>query len=121
MSTPAPAAAPAPRSRSVLDWIEAIGNRIPEPPLLFAGLTLLIILLSAVGHGLEWNVKPVKPQIATEQVAGEGGATVARPVLDADGKPVGRRVETGAGLTPRGRGGARGPRRRRLGQGTAPG
>ena len=70
-------------------------------PLLFAGLTLLVVLLSAVGHGLDWNVKPVKPVVATEQVMGEGGASLTRPVLDAEGRPVVRLVETGASLTPR--------------------
>jgi aminobenzoyl-glutamate transport protein len=97
----APSSAAAPRSRSVLDWIESIGNRLPEPPLLFAGLTLLVILLSAAGHGLDWEVRPVKPVVVTEPVPDGTGASASRPVLDAAGQPVVRLVETGASLTPR--------------------
>jgi aminobenzoyl-glutamate transport protein len=85
----------------VLDWIESIGNRLPEPPLLFAGLTAVVILLSAVGHTLDWEVMPVKPVVETAQVTDAAGAVVSRPVLDAEGRPVVHLVETGASLTPR--------------------
>jgi aminobenzoyl-glutamate transport protein len=96
-----PSSPAAQRPRSVLDWIESIGNRLPEPPLLFAGLTALVILLSALGHGLDWEVKPVKPVVETAQVMDAAGAPTSRPVLDAEGKPVVRLVETGASLMPR--------------------
>ncbi|MBI5691123.1 MAG: AbgT family transporter [Verrucomicrobia bacterium] len=90
-----------PRPRSLLDWIESVGNRLPEPPILFAGLTALVILLSAVGHGLGWTVRPVKPVVETVTVTDGTGTPVSRPVLDAEGRPVVRLVETGASLAPR--------------------
>jgi aminobenzoyl-glutamate transport protein len=98
---PATSTAPAARSRSILDWIEAIGNRLPEPPLLFAGLTFLVILVSALGHGLSWEVKPVKPVVETVTAPDAAGSPTVRPLLDAAGKPVVRLVETGATLAPR--------------------
>jgi aminobenzoyl-glutamate transport protein len=85
----------------VLDWIESIGNRLPEPPILFAALTAVVILLSAVGSTLGWEVMPVKPVVETAQVTDGAGAAVARPVLDAAGRPVVHLVETGTSLKPR--------------------
>ena len=54
-------APPAPPRRGVLDWIEWLGNKLPEPSLLFALLALVVVLLSALGSAMEWSVQPVKP------------------------------------------------------------
>lgn len=70
--------------RSILDWIEFIGNKLPEPALLFVLLALVVIVLSAVGSSMGWQVQPV--QLTIEKVAklDDAGA----PILGADGKPV---------------------------------
>lgn len=72
----------APRS-GVLDLIERIGNRLPEPALLFALLAALVVVASAVGAGIGWTVQPVKPTVQMVQKLDASGA----PVLDAAGKP----------------------------------
>ena len=57
-ATPTPTSAP---RRSMLDRIEWLGNQLPEPPILFSILAGIVILLSAVGAALDWEVQPVKP------------------------------------------------------------
>lgn len=39
----------------LLDWIERVGNRLPDPIILFAQLCVLIIVLSAIGATLNWT------------------------------------------------------------------
>ncbi len=79
--TPPPAA---PRARfSILDLIERLGNMLPEPVLLFAGLAVFVIIASAVGSAAGWTVQPLKPRIVTAPMVDSAGA----PVLDSAGKP----------------------------------
>ncbi|MDZ4754027.1 MAG: AbgT family transporter [Phycisphaerae bacterium] len=87
---------PAPTSRlSILDWIERIGNRLPEPALLFAMLAGLVIVASAVGSSLGWTVRPMQPRVTLVDkvdesgapVLGDDGAPERVPLLDARGKP----------------------------------
>ncbi len=82
---------------SLLDLIERIGNRIPEPPILFFLLTVVVVALSAVGAAFDWEVRQVKPQVRYEATA-EGGR---QPVLDERGRPEVELVETGTMLAPR--------------------
>ena len=56
---------PPPRRTGLLDRIEWIGNRLPEPPLLFASLALAVALASAAGAALGWRVQPVRPERVT--------------------------------------------------------
>ena len=78
-------APPPPASRrGFLDWVEWIGNKLPEPALLFAILAAIVVIMSAVGAALEWRVQPVQIRVQmTEKLDGSG-----RPELDAEGKPV---------------------------------
>lgn len=92
--------APSPR-RSVLDWIEWAGNKLPEPTLLFAALALLVVMLSALGAWMEWSVQPVKPVLQTVAVVQADGSTVQKAVLDASGRPVMELVPTGSAIMPR--------------------
>ena len=78
------------RSRaSLLDAIERLGNKLPEPPILFCWLALFVIAASALGAALGWSVQPLKPVavdgpdgIAIELVA-SGAAIEPRRLLTA--------------------------------------
>ncbi|MCZ8164403.1 AbgT family transporter [Silanimonas sp.] len=89
------------RRRGVLDWIEWLGNKLPEPALLFALLAFVVVLLSALGSALEWQVQPVKPVLETQAVLQADGSTLQQPVLDASGRPVLDLVASGAPIQPR--------------------
>ena len=80
-TTPEPS--PGVRRGSILDLIERLGNMLPEPVLLFAGLAVLVIAISAVGSWAGWRVQPLMPKVVTAAVVDAAGA----PVLDAQGKP----------------------------------
>lgn len=47
--------AAAPRRGGFLDIIERVGNRLPEPAMIFVWLILLLMLLSAIGQWLGWS------------------------------------------------------------------
>jgi aminobenzoyl-glutamate transport protein len=94
-------ASPGTRRRGVLDWIEWLGNKLPEPAVLFALLAFLVVLLSALGSALEWQVQPVKPVLETQAVLQADGSTLQQPVLDANGRPVLDLVASGTPIQPR--------------------
>jgi len=94
-------ASPGTRRRGVLDWIEWLGNKLPEPALLFALLAFVVVLLSALGSAMEWQVQPVKPVLETQAVLQADGSTLQQPVLDAKGRPVLDLVAQGAPIQPR--------------------
>jgi aminobenzoyl-glutamate transport protein len=92
-----------------LDFIERIGNKLPEPSILFAIMAAMVIVLSAVGAAANWEVQPVRVvPMMTPAVDAAGNA-----ILNADGTPEmvvklddrGRPERTtqdiGAALTPR--------------------
>jgi aminobenzoyl-glutamate transport protein len=66
----------------MLDTIERIGNKLPEPPILFCWLALIVIVVAAIGAALGWSVQPLKPVATT---AADGGLTVS---LLASGAPI---------------------------------
>lgn len=101
MSSPATSAAPGARPRNVLDWIEWLGNKLPEPPILFSILAGVVVLLSALGSALDWQVQPVKPVIQTETVVDASGQSQRVPVLDAEGRPTLTLEPAGAPIEPR--------------------
>ena len=82
MQTPheAQALSPERKRRGPLDWIEWLGNKIPDPVLLFVGACAIVLLGSWVASSMGWEVQPVRPQ----QVLDAAG----NPVLDASGRPV---------------------------------
>jgi aminobenzoyl-glutamate transport protein len=54
------------RSRaSILDLIERLGNKLPEPPILFCWLALFVVLGSWFGAAVGWSVQPLKPVAVT--------------------------------------------------------
>ncbi|WP_462321140.1 AbgT family transporter [Halochromatium sp.] len=64
-------------ARGWLDHIEAVGNRLPDPATLFALGTLLLMLLSALAVGLQWQV--------TRVTAGGAETVQAMSLLSSDG------------------------------------
>ena len=89
------------RRRGILDWIEFIGNKLPEPALLFALLAALVVVISALGATIGWQVQPVKPTVVMATVVDAAGATVQTPKLDARGLPEIALLDSGAPIQPR--------------------
>jgi aminobenzoyl-glutamate transport protein len=97
------------KGRSFLDWIEWLGNKLPEPALLFAVLAGLVVLVAALGDALQWTVQPFQLRVVQVAQLGPDGAPLLAPdgapmmtaQLDAAGKPVTELVPTGAVLAPR--------------------
>ena len=87
--------------RSFLDWIEFVGNKLPEPALLFALLAACVVFISALGSALEWSVQPVKPMLVTERVYGVGGTHSEQTVLDENSRPQLELVANGERIQPR--------------------
>ncbi len=95
---------------SVLDWIEWIGNTLPDPVTLFLIGALLVMGLSWVATKAEWRVVQKMPQQVTEPVLDENGKAVidsetgkplTRPVIDPKTKqPLVEWRETGEVLKP---------------------
>jgi aminobenzoyl-glutamate transport protein len=103
-----PGLTPAPR-RSILDRIEWLGNKLPEPAILFAILALIVFLVSGLADALGWKVQPVQPRVqlvekldaAGAPVLGPDGAPVKIPRLGPDGRPEVTLVAAGAPIEPR--------------------
>jgi aminobenzoyl-glutamate transport protein len=87
--------------RSALDWIEFLGNKLPEPTLLFALLAATVVAISAIGAALDWQVQPVKPVLVMESTVDASGAARQTPKLDSRGVPEISLVASGAPLEPR--------------------
>ena len=83
-----------------LALIERIGNKLPDPIMLFVGATVLVMALSAIGSWLNWSVEPVTIRAKTEMVVGADGVSAAQPVVE-NGRPVLELVKTGATIAPR--------------------
>ncbi|GIK18318.1 MAG: AbgT family transporter [Leptolyngbya sp. PLA2] len=81
-------AAPA-RRKGLLDMIEWVGNKLPDPAFIFVFGAVLVMALSAIGHSAGWAVQPKMLRPVVETVLDNEG----RPVLDAEtGRPVTRPV-----------------------------
>jgi aminobenzoyl-glutamate transport protein len=73
-----------PQRRSVLDWIEWVGNKLPEPAIIFVILAAIVIAVAAMGDAMGWKVTPVQPRVAMQAAVDASGA----PVMDGEGRPV---------------------------------
>ncbi len=71
-------------SARMLDFIERIGNKLPEPALIFVILAALVIVVAAISTAAGWRIQPMQPRpVLVEQVGADG-----RVVLGEDGRPV---------------------------------
>ncbi|MEY2920391.1 MAG: hypothetical protein RL261_1696, partial [Pseudomonadota bacterium] len=80
------------RSRtSLLDRIERLGNKLPEPPILFCWLAFCVVVGSALGAAVGWSVQPLKPVAVTGPegvsvtLVAAGAAIEPRSLLTAEG------------------------------------
>jgi aminobenzoyl-glutamate transport protein len=87
--------------RGVLDFIEWIGNRIPEPAILFAMFAVAVVVIAAIGDALEWRVQPVQPTVRMVETTGADGTVVRAPLLGDDGRPEVELVKKGEPIAPR--------------------
>ena len=71
----------------VLELIERIGNRLPDPAILFVLGAALVVVASAAVAALDWEVQAMRLAPAVETVT-QDGVEVEQPVLDPDGRPV---------------------------------
>jgi aminobenzoyl-glutamate transport protein len=93
----------------VLGWIERVGNKLPEPAILFAILALVVVLASGIASAAGWQVQEFSLRV--EKVAqvgpdgapvlGPDGAPVMVPKVDENGKTVVTKVPKGDPLEPR--------------------
>lgn len=86
---------PAAKKTGFLDWIEVVGNRLPDPSTLFLIGTLVIMGLSAIAVAGDWHVEEILPVQVTKVSTDADGAELAIPVLDELGKPLLEWVPTG--------------------------
>ncbi|MBY0111278.1 MAG: AbgT family transporter [Phycisphaerales bacterium] len=68
----------------ILDFIEWLGNKIPEPAVLFALFAALVVVIAALGDAFGWKVQPVQPKVQLVEKKDASGNVVTQ----ADGKPV---------------------------------
>jgi len=93
----------------VLDMIERIGNKLPEPAILFAILAAIVVFFSAFGAWMGWQVQPVKlsyemvPQVdaSGQGVMGADGKALLVPKVGADGEKIRMLEPMGQPLKPR--------------------
>jgi aminobenzoyl-glutamate transport protein len=76
---------------SLLDQIERLGNKLPEPPILFCWLAFFVVVGSAIGAAVGWSVQPLKPVAVTGSegvrvtLVAAGAAIEPRSLLTAEG------------------------------------
>src|SRR5215813_1129202 len=78
---------------SVLDFIERVGNLLPDPATLFVLAALLVMVLSQVGVWCGWSVTEVRPALVLDAA----GSPITDP---SSGRPELKLVETGHEIKP---------------------
>ncbi len=108
MSELKPASTPSGSWFNPLDWIEWLGNKLPDPVTLFALGAVLVMILSWVAHQTGWRVEqelpmPVEEVVLDERgsaVLNENGEPVMRPLTDEEGNLVLEWRQTGEVFEP---------------------
>ncbi|HMJ77557.1 MAG TPA: AbgT family transporter [Iamia sp.] len=74
------------RLQKVLDGIERVGNKVPHPAIIFLGLVLLVIVLSAVFAAFDvsvtYDVAEPAPEVVEEEYVGGSVVPEEAPTLD---------------------------------------
>jgi len=65
---------------SLLDRIERLGNRLPDPATVFLGGALLVVVCSEIAVRAEWGVEKRATREVREQVVGASGEPVVDPI-----------------------------------------
>ena len=71
----------------MIELLERLGNRLPDPATFFLGGTVVIMLASAVAAATGWEVTGADQQV-NEPIELPAGARVSGPFPDADGNPI---------------------------------
>lgn len=101
-STPSEPDQDSSQTKTWLDRIEWLGNKLPEPAILFAILAAIVVFVSGAGALFKWSVQPVELRIAmVDSVNPETGEATKVKKLDEAGKPVVELIEAGEPLKPR--------------------
>jgi len=66
----------------ILDLIEWVGNKLPDPTTLFLIGAILVMIISHVAVSQDWSVQEEKPIGMTQEVTLEDGSIVMEPVID---------------------------------------
>lgn len=92
MTNPTPTVPTVRRRRGVLDLIEWIGNKLPDPAIIFMIGAALVIALSAFGAAQGWEVPELRPVVGVDEAGQrtmelEPTGNVIRPnsLISADG------------------------------------
>ncbi|MBU6411963.1 MAG: AbgT family transporter [Planctomycetes bacterium] len=101
MSDSSPVQPDSRRTKGILDFIERVGNALPEPALIFAILAAVVICLSAIGSKLGWQVQPVQPRVVMVDGTSPSGEAIKVPKLKADGRPEVELVKIGEPVKPK--------------------
>jgi len=109
LTSPEPSAISINRPRGVLDWIEWLGNKLPEPALIFVILAVVVIVVAAIGSNMGWKVQPVQPRYVMVDAVDASGNVVLTPAgtpvkvkqQDERGQPVRELVAVGRPIEPR--------------------
>ncbi|NWF51063.1 MAG: AbgT family transporter [Ignavibacteriaceae bacterium] len=88
-------------SVNFLDLIEKLGNKLPEPALLFVILSALTIIISAIGSFAGWKVQPVSPKVVMTEVVDETGNKKLTPKTNEEGHPLVELEAKGNPIEPR--------------------
>ena len=72
----------------LLELLERLGNRLPDPATFFLGGTLVIMLVSAVAAATGWEVTTDQLRVMNEPIELPAGARVSGPLLDANNKAI---------------------------------
>jgi aminobenzoyl-glutamate transport protein len=89
------------RTKGILDFIERVGNALPEPALIFAILAAVIIVLSGIGASMGWQVQPVQPRVVMVDSTSPAGDPIKIPKQKADGRPEVELVRIGDPVAPK--------------------
>ena len=73
---------------SPLDLVETVGNKLPDPAMLFVMGTLFVMACSFIASATGWEVQPKRLVAETTITTNELGEQVEMPVLDDAGEPV---------------------------------
>lgn len=74
--------------RGILDLIEKVGNRLPDPNSLFVIGLLLVMLASYIAATTEWRVETRLPSPVMETYVDAEGEEHRRPKVDEAGDPI---------------------------------
>lgn len=73
------------KRRNPLDLIEVVGNKLPDPSVLFVIGTLIVMGVSALGASMGWEVPEVRPVVGTDEA---GKPTLVLENTGEDIRPV---------------------------------